>query len=141
MNLTQHAPRSPKENLHGIVTLPRFIDKVKALHEGTLGQYKVGPDSAVDAELISFLGTTFELIQEAILSMDENELIEWIKTNGSKPSLEEIEVWSKRFSSVLAKNDPARQAYITIVLQKMNLDPETTTTFDWIEADDVATFA
>ena len=140
-DLTKHAPRSPKEALGGIVSLPRFIDKVRALNEGTLGEYISGLNSAVDKNLLSFLGISYDDIKAEILKTDsDTELLNWISNHGTAHTPEEIKMWSENFSHLLAKNDPDRQNYIGIVLQKMNLDPETTTTFDWIEADDKATF-
>lgn len=41
---------------------------------------------------------------------------------------------------MLAKDDPDRQVYISVVLEKTGLDPQTTTTFDWIDFDDKLSF-
>jgi hypothetical protein len=128
-NLTQHAPRSPKESLFGIVTLPRFIDKVRASNEGTLGEYKVGPESAVDKALIDFLGIDLESFKDAAKDMNDKELISWIKEHSTNHSEEEIKKWSNNFLNLLAKDDPSRQMYIGMVLEKMGLDPETTNDF------------
>lgn len=140
-NLTQHAPRSPKESLFGIVSLPRFIDKVRASNEGTLGEYKIGPESAVDKVLIDFLGINLESFKDAAEDMSDEELVSWINTNGKNHSEEEIQKWSNDFLNLLAKDDPSRQMYIGMVLEKMGLNPETTTTFDWLEADDKMQFS
>ena len=39
MDLVNGIPRSPYESMHGIVFLPRAIDKVRAEIAGTLGDY------------------------------------------------------------------------------------------------------
>ncbi len=39
MDLTKDYPRSPREQLDGIMILPRAIDKARAQLEGKLGEY------------------------------------------------------------------------------------------------------
>jgi len=140
-NLTQHAPRSPKESLGGIVALPRFIDKVRALNEGTIGAYFSGSDSVVDEKLISFLGFDYEEFKkEAATGANDEALLVWVMAHGKHPTHAEIETWSKDFMSLLAKDDAPRATYIHDLLKGLNLDEATTTTFDWLEADDKASF-
>ncbi len=140
-NLTQHPPRSPREQLGGIVTLPRFIDKVRAQNDGTIGAYFSGPDSVCDVKLCDFLGIDYDAFKaEAAKGGDDEALLVWIQANGAVPSPEEISKWSAEYTSLLAKDDAPRHAYILDLLGKLNLDPETTTTFDWLDADDKASF-
>lgn len=141
-DLTKHAPRSPKESLGGIITLPRFIDKVRAYIAGTLGEYMSGNSSAIDKKLMEFIGISYEEFKaEVEKKATDEELLEWIKTHGTNHSDEEIQTWSTNFEHMLAKNDPDRQAYISFVLEKTGLNPETTTTFDWIDFDDAMIFS
>lgn len=140
-DLTKHAPRSPKEKLGGIVALPRFIDKARANVAGTLGEYKLGVGSAVDQRLIEFLGIDLlSFLQKVQVGADDNVLLGWVLEHGKHPIDGEIKAWSERFLNLLAKDDPDRQQYIKIVLEKTGLDPKTTTTFDWLEYDDLQSF-
>lgn len=55
MDLTNSAPRSPKDKLAGLVSLKRTTDKAKAHNEGHLGEYDY--DCPHDKPLFEFLGT------------------------------------------------------------------------------------
>lgn len=141
-NLTEHPPRSAREALGGIVCLPRFIDKVRALNEGTLGEYKCGIGSVNDEKLMDFLGFDFEDFKdEAATGADDQALLAWIQKNGKPLSNEEIARWSTDFTNLLAKDDQPRLAYISGLMKNLGLDEATTTTFDWLDADDKATFS
>ena len=140
-DLTQHAPRSPKATIDGIVALPRFFDKVRASNEGTLGEYFSGKDSVLDESIVEFFGFNYDdFKKEAAANVNDEALLVWIKAHGKPRSKEEVETWSKNYMSLLAKDDAPRHEYILGLLEKLKLDPATTTTFDWLEADDKATF-
>ena len=141
MNLTQAPPRSAKDTLGGIIALPRLIDKIRASIVGRLGEYKLGPDSAVDSRLVRFLGINLDNVVSVVASgIDDATLLNWMKANGSNPSQIEIGRFTAGFLNLLAKDDPDRQQYIGIVLERTGLDPATTTTFDWLDFDDAHTF-
>lgn len=141
MDLTKNPPRSPKIPLGGIVALPRFIDKAQASVGGKLGEYKLGAGSALDQRLIAFLGIDLNAFLKVVADgADDQALIDWIKANGTHQSDVAIQKWSQQFRDLLAKDDPDRQQYINIVLEKTGLDPAKTTTFDWLDFDDAHTF-
>ena len=64
-DLRTHPPRGPREQLAGLLFLPRTIDKVRAKLQGTLGLYKVAP--GISGYLFEWLGITEEQFTQAIL--------------------------------------------------------------------------
>jgi hypothetical protein len=141
-DLTQHPPRSPRLALGGIVALPRFIDKVRALNEGTIGGYFSGKGSVVDEKILDFFGFNYDDFKnEVATGATDESLLVWIQAHGTKRSQEEIENWSKDFTGMLAKDDAPRHEYILGLLKQLNLDENVTTTFDWLDADDAANFS
>lgn len=131
-NLILQKPRSPKERYEGVISLPRFFDKLRASAFETLGEYMVGPDSALDNQIIEFLKVDFEkLLAFMTPEKTDEEIFTFIKENFTVPSLEECTAWSDEVEKMKLLDDPARQAYAKIVIEKMHL-PEDITTVDWI---------
>ncbi len=131
-NLITQKPRSPKERYEGIISLPRFFDKLRAHAAQTLGEYKVGPDSALDKDLIDFLHIDFDKLA-AFVTPDtpDEDVYTFIKEQFTVPSPDECVAWSDKIERVRLIDDPGRQAYAKMVIEKMNL-PEDITTLDWL---------
>jgi hypothetical protein len=53
---------------------------------------------------------------------------------------EEIEVWSDKMVAGSMMNNPEKRAYFVENCTKLGLNPEKSTTFDWLDADDRASF-
>lgn len=131
-DLTIQKPRSPKERHGGIISLPRFFDKLRAKSSEALGEYLVGYESALDKEIIEFLKIDFDKILEFVNpEKTDEEIFVFIKENFKVPSLEECGMWSENIENMKFVEDPSRQAYSKILIEKMNL-PKDITTLDWI---------
>jgi hypothetical protein len=131
-NLTTQKPRSPKERYEGIISLPRFFDKLRAKSSNTLGEYMVGPDSALDKGIIEFLTVDFDTLLKFVTpEKTDEEIFSFVKENFKVPNLEDCNVWSDKIENMRLLDDPSRQAYAQIVIEKMNL-PEDVTTLDWL---------
>lgn len=141
MNLTLQPPRSPRVRLGGYVALARFLDKARADLAGQLGAYKLGPASELDAELLAFTGADFAALRAAAGSMDDEQIVRWLQQHGTARAEAEIQHWSESLERRLLRDDPARQAYARLVLERTGLPPETTTTFDFLDWDDRQCFA
>lgn len=107
----QTYPRSPKALLGGIAHLGRFIDKIRLRHAGQIQDYNyitVG----FDKYLIDFLGIDPKAFEWQVLAGGtDEELLNWVKTNGRKPSDEEITQWSKNLLASGPKDDATRQRF------------------------------
>lgn len=139
MNLTLHPPRSPRLRLGGYVALARFLDKARAAQAGQLGAYKLGPASELDAELLAFTGADFEALCALAGRADDAEVVRWVRTQKAHNDLE-IAAWSDALERRLLRDDPARQAYAHLVLERTGLPADSTTTFDFLDWDDRKAF-
>ena len=79
MDLTKTYPRSPNEQMLGLVSLKRVIDKAKAYNEGHLGEYDY--DCPHDRPLFAFLGSDGEEFARMVAEMHSDDKIgEWVPT-------------------------------------------------------------
>ena len=94
MNLTQHAPRSPRVRLGGSVILPRMLDKGRATIAGTNGEYHY--NCPLDEHFLKFAGINPEaLLEQLKTGKGDGEILEWITANSTnKPNELEIKAWS-----------------------------------------------
>lgn len=131
-NLITQKPRSPKERYNDIIALPRFFDKLRAKASGNLGEYLVGTESSLDNQLSEFLKLDFDKVFDfAGAEKTDEEYFDFIKSNFDVPSQDICIAWSNNMESMQLRNDPLRQKYSQIVIEKMGL-PEDITTFDWL---------
>jgi gluconokinase len=89
-------PRSPKEQVGGIVYFGRMVDKIrlmtaKDLHpdlHANLGQ-------GFDERITTFLGVDYSDLKSRVAAGGSDaELLEWCFEKGKRPSEEEIEIWN-----------------------------------------------
>lgn len=131
-NLITQKPRSPKERYEGIISLPRFFDKLRAKASNTLGEYLVGPDSALDVYILEFLKIDFEKMLSVVTpETTDEEIYVYIREHGEVPTRDICDTWSDSIEHMKLIDDPSRQAYAKIVIEKMNL-PSDITTLDWL---------
>jgi hypothetical protein len=78
MDLTKTTPRSAKEQMLGLYSLARTIDKARAYNEGTLGEYDY--DCPHDKPLFAFLGTNGAEFAAKVkeLGSDDN-ILDWVQ--------------------------------------------------------------
>lgn len=138
-DLTKHAPHSPRERIGGFAIASRTVDKCRASLNGTLGEYHY--DCPLDNVLFSFKGINGEQFKAAVRAAKTYEEIgDWLQSNGTKRTPAEIKAWSDGVEAESMMNEPAKRAYFIENCAKLGLNPETSTTFDWLEADDRASF-
>lgn len=101
-------PRSIlNQDIAGICGVARMTDKARAVHAGKLGSYKFGVDSGQDTTVLSFLGISAEVFQEAAGQIENDvRLGAWILDN-CKVSDEEISQFNREFSSKWHQISPA----------------------------------
>ncbi len=80
MNLTTEKPRSAKDQLAGLVSLKRVIDKAKAYDAGTLGEYDY--DCPHDKPLFEFLGVTGDEFARKVKELGNDDAIAaWVQND------------------------------------------------------------
>ena len=139
-DLTQQAPHSPRERNGGFVIATRAVDKCRASITGKLGEYHF--DCPLDNLLFSFKGITGAQFKTAVQAAKNYEDIGvWLRTNGTKKSPAEIKAWSDEIEAGSPMKNPERRSLFIENCHKVGINPETSTTFDWLEADDRASFS
>lgn len=134
-DLTKEAPRSPKSKVGGYVILGRTVDKCLASINGNIGSYHF--DCPLDNQLFGFKGVTGKDFKAAVeAAKDENEIVTWLNSHGTKKSSDEITKWSEATSAGSLYTIPEKRDYFSTECKKLGLDPAETTTFDWLDADD-----
>jgi len=78
-DLRKQPPRSPFEQLDGMMLLPRTIDKARAYLHGTLGEY-VYCGCPVNGQLFESLGIAEDEFLEAVRTAPDDEgVVNWIR--------------------------------------------------------------
>ncbi len=138
-DLTQEAACSPSDRVAGYVILARMADKCRAMSAGKLGEYHC--DCPLDNMLLGFKGVPFaEVKKEIDGGATDEQLAQYLDTHGTPKTREEVEAWSDTMDEVNPYNDPSKRDWFSGECAKLDLDPATTTLFEWLDADDEASF-
>jgi hypothetical protein len=138
-DLTKQAPHSPRDRIAGFVLASRAVDKCRASLAGTPGEYHY--DCPMDKMLFSFKGITGEQFKDAVqASKTYEEVGTWLQTNGTAKTPVEVKAWSDEVEAGSLMKNPEKRAYFIESCSKLGLNPQTNSTFDWLEADDRETF-
>jgi hypothetical protein len=138
-DLTKQAPHSPRERIAGFVIAKRAVDKCRASLAGTSGEYRY--DCPLDNQLFSFKGITagqFKIAVEA--AMNYEDVGAWLQANGTGKTPVEIKTWSDETEAGSLMKNPAKRSFYIEDCSRLGLNPQMNTTFDWLEADDRASF-
>jgi len=139
-DLTQEPPRSPRTRLGGYVILARTTDKCRAFLAGMIGEYHF--DCPLDNMLFGFKGVKGDDFKAKVKAgASDEEMAAWMDANGTTKSPDEIKAWSDGMEAVSPYNNPERREWFSEQTKALGLDPAATTLFDWLEADDKASFA
>ena len=94
----------------GICGVARMTDKARAAHSGDIGSYKYGADSKQDTGILSFLGISADVFQEAAVQIDNDiRLGVWVLDNCNRSS-EEISAFNRKLKMWWQNNMP-RDSY------------------------------
>jgi hypothetical protein len=138
-DLTKQAPHSPRERIAGFAIASRTVDKCRASLTGKLGEYHY--DCPLDNMLFSFKGINGMQFKAAVQAAKSYEDVgTWLQANGTAKTPAEIKAWSDETEAGSMMKNPEKRSYFIENCRKLGLDPEKSTTFDWLEADDRASF-
>jgi hypothetical protein len=138
-DLTKQAPHSPRERIAGFAIASRTVDKCRASLAGTPGEYHF--DCPLDNMLFSFKGITGGQFKTAVQAAKNYEDVGvWLQTNGTKKTPVEIKAWSDEVEAGSPMKNPEKRAFFIENCSKLGLNPQTNSTFDWLEADDRESF-
>jgi hypothetical protein len=137
LDLTKVAPRSPRVCVGGYSILGRTIDKCRALVGGNIGEYHF--DCPLDNMLFGFKGVKGDDFKAEIeKGANDREMAQWLDSHGEQQSPDEIQNWADEVEKATMMDDPEKRDFFIEECQKLGLDPEKTSVFDWLEADDKA---
>ena len=113
MDLVNGIPRSPYESMHGIVFLPRAIDKVRAEIAGTLGDYI--SRTFFSGMLLEFLGIEPQDFVDAVAARDSDEEVwAWVKARMRPRSATEIMAFNRRMMTITPQDDTRARALLAV---------------------------
>ena len=137
-DLTKEIPASPASRVGGYVILARLADKARAeFLGGNIGEYHTG--CPLDMYLLDWKGVSYdEIKQEIVKGADDQALAAYLDTHGQPKTRAEVEAWSNSMEQGSVYSDPEKRDYFASAVSKLGLDPATTSTFQWLEADDQA---
>ena len=139
-DLTKQAPTSPRQRTGGYVILSRMTDKARADIAGKIGDYHT--DCPLDHILLDWKGVKYADVRKALEAGATDEAIaKHLDSHGTKKTPAEIKAWSDNVEKATMHGDPEKGKYFEGECGKLGLDPAKTSIFDWLEADDRASFA
>jgi hypothetical protein len=134
-DLTKEPPRSPRIRVGGYAILGRTLDKCRALVAGDIGEYHF--DCPLDNMLFGFKGVRGKDFKAQIeQGASDQEMVEWLNESGEKKTPAQINRWSEKVEAGSLHDDLEKREFFIERTRKLGLDPEKTTTFDWLEVDD-----
>ena len=145
-DLTKGPPRSPRSRLGGYVILARTIDKCRALIWGNIGQYDF--DCPLDNMLFGFRAISAEEFKAMIQKgATDRDVVNWLQSRRPHKTSEEVKQWSDSIESIHPFDDseprhplaPSRRWFVDQVTP-LEIDPKSSSLFDFLDADDKATF-
>ena len=138
-DLTKQAPHSPRERIGGFAIAARAVDKCRATIAGTVGEYHF--DCPLDNMLFSFKGINGAQFKSAVKSAKSyDDMVVWLQANGTIKTSVEIKAWSDKVEADSMNKNQEKKEFFAADCKRLGINPETSSTFDWLEADDRASF-
>ena len=138
-NLTQQAPRSPRTHLGGYALMARMIDKGRADLAGQIGDYHYA--CPLDEMLFEFKGVKADAVRKLLGSgASDEQVVSWFAHNGTPKTAAEIATWSKGVEGYHPYENPEKKDWFVGECARNKIDPQTSTLFDYLEADDANSF-
>lgn len=139
-DLSKEPARSPRVRIGGYALLARMADKGRADIAGTAGAYHF--DCPLDNMLFGFKGVTGADVRPLLESgAGDEEIARWLDTHGTPKTPEEIKAWGDATEKLSLYEDPEKRDWFIEVCNEVGIDPSKATLFDYLEADDRASFA
>lgn len=138
-DLSKEPARSPCIRVGGYAILARMADKGRASLNGTAGEYHF--DCPVDNMLFGFKGVKGAEVEPVLASgASDEQVAAWLNAHGTPKTPAEVKAWSDSAEAQRPYENPEYKEWFAGECAKLGLKPETTTLFDYLEADDRASF-
>jgi hypothetical protein len=139
-DLTKQAPRGPRVRLGGFATLPRILDKCRAVIAGKAGEYKF--NCPLDQRFFAFAQVDAEAFKREVQTgKGDGEMLNWV-TDHAKRKLDpsEIAVWSKHQEERVPSDVESREYFHNLHKQYGPEREDIVTWFDLLDLDDYVSF-
>ncbi|MBV9657952.1 MAG: DUF5069 domain-containing protein [Verrucomicrobia bacterium] len=138
-DLTKEAATSPRQRVGGYVILARLTDKARADIHGKIGEYHT--DCPLDHMLLDWKGVAYAPVRQALeAGASDEQIAELLNAQGTKKSPEEIKAWSDEMEKATMHGHPEKGEWFDGECRRVGLDPARSTLFDFLEADDRASY-
>ena len=139
-DLTKQAAASPRHRTGGYAILSRMTDKARADIAGKIGEYHT--NCPLDHMLLDWKGVEYAGVRKALEGgATDEEIATYLDTHGKPKTQEEIRAWSDGVDKATLHGNPEKGRMFDNECQRLGLDPAKTTLFEWLEADDRASYA
>lgn len=138
MNPTFQTPRSPRDEIDGIVYFPRLCDKVRLHATGHLPpDYHANLGSGMDLWTCQFLGVDYAALADRIRAgSSDAEALAWARENGTPRGSAEFAWWSAYMRTRGFRDDLAERLAQRKAESGFNDRPDVVTFMDYIDADE-----
>jgi hypothetical protein len=138
-NLAQEPARSPRIRVGGYALLARMADKGRATLNGTAGGYHF--DCPVDNLLFEFKGVIGVDVKRLLASgASDEQIAAWMDQHGTLKTPAEVRAWSDSVEATRPYDSPDQKEWFGGECARLGLNPRNATLFDYLEADDYASF-
>jgi hypothetical protein len=138
-DLAHEPPCSPRMRMGGYVILARTLDVCRADLAGTAGDYRF--NCPLDRMLFVFKQVRADDFRARVAAgWTDVEMLDWMKSTGVRRPAAEVHGWSDRVENDLPYGDPVRRQWFKGECERLGLSPLSTTFFDYLDAEDAATF-
>jgi hypothetical protein len=132
MDLSRDFPRSPKQEMAGLVHLPRMIDKCRAYKENKLANY-IFP-CPLDKIILTFLQIDAEVFANMTNDKKDDEINEWAKEKTESKSQSDLEFINKQ---ILERRPDSKDRLEYFNELRNKIDPSRTDVNTWAELIDL----
>ena len=138
MTSTHDVPRSPRDEIDGVIYFPRLCDKVRLHAAGKLHpQYHANLGSGMDLWTCQFLGVEYSALADQILAgRSDTEALEWAQENGVERSTAEFAWWSSFMRTRGFRDDLAEKLALRKAESGLDHRDNIMTFMDYIDADE-----
>ena len=132
MDLSKAFPRSPKQEMAGLVHLPRMIDKCRAYKENKLADY-IFP-CPLDKIILTFLRVDAEVFANMTNDKKDDEINEWAKELIKSKSKSDLDFINKQ---ILDRRPDSKDRFEYFNELRNKIDPSRTDVNTWADLIDL----
>jgi hypothetical protein len=138
-DLTNEAPRSPRNRIGDYALMARMIDKGRATLNGTVGEYHFA--CPLDQMLFTYKGVQADDVKAVLASgASDEQVLAWFNEKGTSKSADETKKWSGGVEAYNPHDDPEKREWFDGECVALGLDPVKASLFDYLETDDRVSF-